>query len=75
MNLQYISNAQGETTGVYIPISDWEKLKTKYTNLESDIEIPQWQKDLLDKRLLDYKENPKQVLDFNTVMDEIEKEL
>ena len=75
MNLQYISNAQGETTGGYIPISDWEKLKTKYTNLENDIEIPQWQKDLLDKRLIDYKENPKQVLDFNTVMDEIEKEL
>ena len=48
----------------------------KLTELqEDDIEIHQWQKDILDKRLSDYKNNPEQVLDFDTAMDEIEKEL
>ena len=76
MNLQYISNATGETTGVYIPITDWEKLKIKFVDLEKEIDIlPDWYKEILDKRFADYKNNPDQVLDFNIVMDEIEKEL
>ncbi len=48
----------------------------KLTDLQNDeIEIHQWQKDILDERLSDYKNNPEQVLDFDTAMDEIEKEL
>ena len=42
---------------------------------EDESELYKWQKDILDKRLKDYKNNPEQVLDFNTVMDKIEKEL
>ena len=76
MNLQYISNAIGETTGVYIPITDWEKLKAKFVGLEKETDIiPDWHKEILDERLADYKNNPEQVLDFDTAMDEIEKEL
>ncbi len=48
----------------------------KLTDLQNDeIKIHQWQKDILDERLSDYKNNPEQVLDFDTAMDEIEKEL
>jgi hypothetical protein len=36
MNLQYISDSKGKTTGVYIPIQDWEKLKSKYSGLEEE---------------------------------------
>lgn len=75
MNLQYISNARGETTGIFIPITDSEKLKTKYADLEDDIELHKWQKDLLDKRITEYRKNSEQVLDFDTVINEIEKEL
>lgn len=34
MNLQYISDNKGKTTGVFIPIQEWEDLKTKFEGLE-----------------------------------------
>jgi hypothetical protein len=35
MELQIINDDQGNTTGVYIPIKNWRKLKRKYKDLES----------------------------------------
>lgn len=29
MSLQYISDHQGEVTGVFIPIQEWDKIKAK----------------------------------------------
>ncbi len=34
MNLQYISDNRGKTTGVFIPIQEWEGLKSKFKGLE-----------------------------------------
>lgn len=76
MNLQYISDSKGQTTGVFIPINEWNDLKAKYKDIEKeDIDIPQWHKDLVRKRLDDYMKNPDSAIDFDTVMDELEKEL
>ncbi|MCD4710430.1 MAG: addiction module protein [Bacteroidales bacterium] len=76
MNLQYISDNKGKTTGVFIPIQEWEDLKSKYKGLEDEeVEIPEWHKDLVRKRLADYKKNPGSALDFDSAMDDIEKEL
>jgi len=36
MNLQYISDNRGKTTGVYIPIQEWEGLKSKFKGLEEE---------------------------------------
>lgn len=36
MNLQYISDNKGKTTGVFIPIQEWEDLKSKYKELEDE---------------------------------------
>lgn len=36
MNLQYISDSRGKTTGVFIPIQEWEGLKSKYKGLEEE---------------------------------------
>jgi hypothetical protein len=36
MNLQYISDNKGKTTGVFIPIQEWEELKAKYKGLEDE---------------------------------------
>jgi len=33
MNLQYISDYTGKTTGVFIPIQEWEALKIKFKGL------------------------------------------
>lgn len=34
MNLQYISDNRGKTTGVFIPIQEWEGLKSVFKGLE-----------------------------------------
>ena len=46
MNLQYISDSKGQTTGVFIPIKEWNELKSKFTGIEIDeIDIPYWHKE------------------------------
>ena len=74
MNLQYNSDNKGKTTGVFIPISDWNELKNRYRDIEQ-MDIPDWQIDEVRERLEDYKKNPEEALDFDTAMDVIEKNL
>ena len=76
MNLKYISDSKGQTTGVFIPIKEWNELKKKFKGIESvTIDIPHWQKDTVRKRLSEYENNPNDALDFEIAMKEIEKEL
>ena len=76
MNLQFISDSTGKTTGVYIPIQEWNELKDKFKGIEQEeIDIPGWHKDIVQERLADYKKNPDQGLDFDAAMDDIEKSL
>lgn len=76
MNLQYISDGDGETTGVFIPIKDWNKLKKKITGIEQELDdIPNWHKDVVRERLIGYEKNPGSALDFDDTLDEIEKQL
>jgi hypothetical protein len=79
MNIQYISNNVGQTTGVFIPIEDWEALKDKYEMFKNEeqetVNLTDWHKAILDQRLAKYKSNPDDMLDFDQVCDEIEKEL
>ncbi|MCF8298373.1 MAG: addiction module protein [Saprospiraceae bacterium] len=76
MNLQYISDNKGKTTGVYIPIEDWEKLKNKYAELDEEdsnlFAIPEWHKEIIRQRLIDYKENPDNVLDWDEVKNDFQ---
>jgi len=77
MKLQYISDNKGETTGVFIPIHDWEYLKNKYKEIELEemvaFEVPEWQKEIVRQRLIDYQNNPNNVLDWNDFQKEIEE--
>ena len=74
MSLQYISDNNGKTTGVFIPIEEWNKLKNKFKGLEDEeMVIPSWQLEELDKRIKEYEINPDQTLDFNEAMNDIEK--
>lgn len=76
MNLQFISDSKGQTTGVFIPINEWNELKSKYKGLDQDeMEIPSWHMNIVMERMADYEKNPDQALDFETTMDEIENEL
>jgi hypothetical protein len=49
MTLQFIHDNKGNTTGVFIPIEDWQSLKTRYAELqreeaETAVELTSWQK-------------------------------
>ena len=77
MNLQYISDNLGNKTAVIIPISDWDLLTKQYkikVNINS-YDIPDWHKNIINKRLKEYLENPTDVIDFDEFCKEIENEL
>lgn len=80
MSLQFIRNNKGNTTGVFIPIEDWQNLKEKYSDLEiseyeNTIELTSWQKEIIDERLKDYYKNPSYVLDFDKTIKDIQKSI
>jgi len=76
MNLQYISDSKGQTTGVFIPINEWNALKSKYKGIEKEeLFVPECYKELVLKRLDEYKQNPTSALDFDAALDEIENDL
>jgi hypothetical protein len=76
MNLQYISDSKGQTTGVFIPINEWNNLKNKYKGLEEeDVTIPHWHTKVVRERIDDYRKDPGSALDFDSAMDDIENEL
>lgn len=76
INLQYISDSSGKITGVFIPILEWNVLKKKYEGIDLEaITIPDWHIQAVSQRLIEYKNNPKQALDFEAAIDDIEKAL
>jgi hypothetical protein len=80
MALQFIHDNRGNTTGVFIPIEEWQGLKEKYTDLQTEkernsLELVSWQKEIIDERLNDYYKNPNDVVDFDTTIANIRKSL
>jgi hypothetical protein len=76
MNLQYITDSNGQTTGVFIPIKEWNDLKTKFKGIEKeDADVPEWHKEIVRKRMELYKNNPDQAMDFDSAMEDLEKDL
>lgn len=52
MRLQIIEDERGKPTGVYIPMSEWKKLKKKY----SDLEILEYEEPTDEQILMELKE-------------------
>lgn len=80
MTLQFIHDNRGNTTGVFIPIEEWQTLKIKYTDLQKEevtnlLELAKWQKQILDERLTDYYQSPENVSDFSKTIEDIESAL
>jgi len=80
MTLQFIHDNKGNTTGVFIPIEEWQSLKSKYSELQKEeaksmAELANWQKQVVEERLSDYYSSPTDVSDFDNTIDEIEKKL
>ena len=80
MTLQFIHDNRGNTTGVFIPIEEWQTLKSKYSELQKEeaenvVSLSSWQKQIIDDRLNDYYNNSNNTQDFNATIDDIEKNL
>lgn len=78
MTAQYIHDNKGKATGVFIPIADWNKLKKKYNDLEaeeSDFQLLDWHKKLIDERLEDLKKNPNDTISFKEMMKRVKSRL
>ncbi|MBK9564814.1 MAG: hypothetical protein WAT22_18935 [Saprospiraceae bacterium] len=74
MNVQYITDDTGKTTGVFIPISDWNRLKSKYVEINEETTIPEFHKDIVRNRMAEYIKNSKIGLDFDKVIAELKNE-
>jgi hypothetical protein len=66
---QYTFDNLGNPIGVFLPIEDWNNLTE-----ELHLDIPQWQKDLIDLRLAEYHKNPEQTHDWDEVIKLLDKE-
>lgn len=75
MALQYIHDIKGNTTGVFIPIEEWQSLKEKFDGLHEEemqnFEIPEWHKKILDERLEDCRKNPNDAMDFDLMLKKV----
>jgi len=72
MSLQYVSDNSGHTTAVLIPIDDWNQLRQKHPDIDSlDGDLPQWQKAIINERMLLLKNEPNQVTSLEDFLKEL----
>lgn len=75
MKTQIIQGHNGLPAGVFIPIEDWENIKKKYPDIENDEDnVPQWQKDIVLRRLEAIKQNPDLLIDEEQFWKDLENE-
>ena len=52
MKLQIIQDAKGNNAGVFIPIEDWNRIKSQYPDIvHADYDLNEYEKELIDHRL------------------------
>ena len=52
LDRQILKDQQGTPMGVFIPIQYWNNIIFQYPDIEAlNTELPQWEKDFIDKRL------------------------
>ena len=69
INPQYTFDNSGNPVGVFLPIEDWNAIKE-----ELHLDLPEWQKNIIDSRLASYKNNPSNTLDWDIISDQFDKE-
>ena len=73
---QYTFDDDGNAIGVFLPIADWNRLKTKYNDLDlvDDVALPYWQTELIDKRLAAIEANPERLRPIEELYEEFDKD-
>lgn len=76
MRTQIIQDHNGLPTGVFIPIEDWDLIKSNYPDVEAlDQKLPKWEKDLIDSRLNTIAENPEKLKPIETLYKELNRKI
>jgi hypothetical protein len=76
MSVNYVSDSSGKKIAVQIPITDWQEIKNRYPDIDNiESELPQWQKNIIDKRLKEIENNPASVQDIEGLFEELDKEI
>ena len=76
MRTQIIQDHNGLPTGVFIPIEDWDLIKSNYPDVETlDQKLPKWEKDLIDSRLKTIAENPERLKPIETLFKELNRKI
>ncbi|MDR2358227.1 MAG: hypothetical protein LBD87_00305 [Prevotellaceae bacterium] len=67
---QVVKDQQGTPMGVFIPIKVWESVKYQYPDIESfGADLPQWEKDFIDRRLAMATHNPERLQPVATLFE------
>jgi hypothetical protein len=72
MNVKHVPNGKGKPDGVFIPMEDWEVIRKE---LASKSEIPDWHKEILSERMVDWQSGKTKPKDAGTVLKELESGL
>lgn len=76
MKLQIIQDGQGKNTGVFITMEDWISIKNQYPDIENlDDDLPQWEKELIDKRLDAIANNPERLKPGKNLLKELKRKV
>lgn len=71
MTPQFTYDSKGNAVGVFLLIDDWNQLKK---NLPEIDELPQWQKDILDQRMMHLQQHPGAVMELEDFIAAMQKE-
>lgn len=71
MNTQIIQDQNGKPAGVFIPISDWNRIKSQYPDIENAYELPDWEKKIIDERLDAIAQNSDRLKPLNELLKEL----
>jgi hypothetical protein len=76
MNPQIIQDSNGKNLGVFIPMEDWNLIESTYPDINNlNIELPQWQKDIIDTRLDAIAKDPQRLKPIENLFEALHKDL
>jgi hypothetical protein len=76
MKLQVLQDNSGKPTGVFVPMEDWELIKTNYPDVENlDADVPQWEQDIIDSRLEAIAQDPGRLKPINGLIEELRRKI
>ncbi len=76
MSVNYVSDNNGATIAIQIPIDDWKRIKDKYPDIDTPgDDIPAWQIKMMKERLKIIESDPESVQDIAGLFEELDKEI